>query len=39
MLSDAGTSYDVTVRQLAVTDLIAENNRLAAKLTFALSAR
>jgi hypothetical protein len=39
MLSDAGTSYDVTVRQLAVTDLTAENNRLAAKLTFALSAR
>ncbi len=39
MLSDAGTSYDVTVRQLAVTELTAENNRLSAKLTFALSAR
>jgi hypothetical protein len=39
MLSDAGTSYDVTVRQLAVTDLSAENNRLTARISFALSAR
>jgi hypothetical protein len=39
MLSDAGTSYDVIVRELAVTDLSAEDNRLTARISFALSAR
>lgn len=39
MLADADTPYDVIVRQLAVTDLSAESNRLTARISFALSAR
>ncbi len=39
VIADQKVSYEVTVKKLSLTNLTAENNRIHANLTFALSAR